>query len=42
MKKRHNTAFERAVGHCGPRLAAAETLCPAAQLGRWASPREAS
>jgi hypothetical protein len=34
MKERHNTAFERAVEHRGPRLAATEALCPAAQLGR--------
>jgi len=31
---RSNNAFERAVGQCGPRLPAAETPCPAAQLGR--------
>ena len=29
-----NNAFERSVGQCGPRLAAAEPLWPAAQLGR--------
>lgn len=32
-----NTAFERAVGQGGPRLAAAETSRSAAQLDRWAS-----
>jgi len=34
MKKRHNTAFERPVFHCGPRLAAAKPSHSAAQLGR--------
>lgn len=29
-----NNAFERSVGLGGPRLPAAEELCPAAQLGR--------
>jgi hypothetical protein len=29
-----NNAFERAVRHRGPRLAAARVLWPAAQLGR--------
>lgn len=29
-----NNAFERSVGKCGPRLAAAGALRPAAQLGR--------
>ena len=29
-----NNAFERSVRQCGPRLAAAEALYPAAQLGR--------
>jgi hypothetical protein len=29
-----NNAFERAVGRCGPRLAAARSSWPAAQLGR--------
>jgi hypothetical protein len=32
-----NNAFERAVGCCGPRLAAAEPSWPAAQLGRYAA-----
>jgi hypothetical protein len=32
-----NNAFERAVGHRGPRLAAAEATWPAAQLGRYAA-----
>lgn len=31
---RSNNAFERTVGHRGPRLSAAEPLWPAAQLGR--------
>jgi hypothetical protein len=34
MKKRHNTAFERAVGHCGLRLARQCGPCAAAQLDR--------
>ena len=29
-----NNAFERSVGQRGPRLAAAMSSCPAAQLGR--------
>jgi len=29
-----NNAFERAESQRGPRLSAAETSCPAAQLGR--------
>jgi hypothetical protein len=37
MKRLSNNAFERTVGHRGPRLAAARRLCPAAQLGRWKS-----
>jgi hypothetical protein len=32
-----NTAFERAVGKRGQRLAAARSSWPAAQLDRWAS-----
>jgi hypothetical protein len=34
MKVLSNNAFERSVGQRGPRLTAAEALCPAAQLGR--------
>ena len=32
-----NNAFERTVRHRGPRLAAAQSSWPAAQLGRYAS-----
>jgi len=34
MEVRSNNAFERSVGHCGPRLAAAKRWWPAAQLNR--------
>jgi hypothetical protein len=34
-----NNAFERTVGHRGPRLAAAQRWWPAAQLGRYTAPR---
>ena len=32
-----NNAFERSVGHCGPRLARQCGRCAAAQLGRYAA-----
>jgi hypothetical protein len=34
-----NNALEQSVNHCGPRLAAARSLWPAAQLGRYTSHR---
>jgi hypothetical protein len=34
LQMRPNNAFERTVGHGGPRLAAARRGWPAAQLGR--------
>lgn len=35
-----NKSFERAVRYRGPRLAAARSSWPAAQLDRWASHKE--
>jgi hypothetical protein len=42
LAMRSNNAFERTVGHRGPRLAAAQATWPAAQLGRWVRSYEPS
>ncbi len=34
MNVKPNNVFERAVGHCGPRLAAVRSTWPVAQAGR--------